>query len=542
MLGKEQKEAIAGISVDELSSPREFMLKHGEPVATSFFSQAAIDSNLSVMSCDFPEEDHHGSLWRGDTAICNFLLSVRGESYAITALLRKEGFDWKLDTLHPDFFDIPAAYPPRQNRAAVAQSGGQRPAVENPQPEGIEQIRLPRASWSARPAAPAIAPLDVFLGMARKAAVSPLLWAGFIVLFIAVMTINYRRLRNEAFEPEWLEDEQQLDKICLSGWWMRTITRLTNRRVLQVRLYWFLSKRKIHAVALDDVHSVAWRRYTNWVLIGVGLYLVGSLNPVALLLVMLGLEAKIHSIRFNTPFAQMLRTNAVVTSLHRKHFDELAAFYRKAQLHWAQVRTQKQMPLASSTTYDPEMDRDFFWGTPVWLYVAVWMAFAIAQRTFAKHVTLDDFVAVPLLLGLSTAIALRSRRDALLATVLGLTGFLTVKFPGSFGFFGFSLGFGADGTAPNFEQYLAVLVVLVIIAGIVFMLVKVSPLAGLFAPLLWLAVVAWLKPTLLRDFALYAKCFLAVGAAVLWSWLDTAISRRWEATPLIATKASSTEY
>lgn len=342
------------------------------------------------------------------------------------------------------------------------------------------------------------------------------------------MTINYLRLRNEKFVPEWLEGEQQLEEVVLPGWGMRSITRLTNRRVLQVRLNWFLSKRKVYAIALDDIHSVVWRRYTNWALIAIGVYLVGDSNPLALLALMLGLEAKIHSIRFNTPFAQMLRTNVVVTSFQRKHFEALARFFRKAQLHWAQVRTQKQLPAPSAADYRPESDQDFRWGVPVWAGVGIWMALAIGQRIFGSHVTLDDYLIAPLLLGLPVALALRSRRDALWLALLGLSAMLAVKFPGK-ALVPFlpvaipGLPAGSDGGAPYFEQYFAVLGLLGVASVVAATVARAVPTAGLFAPVLWLAFVAAFSPAQLLDTALYGKCALAITAAVLWSWLDATL-------------------
>ena len=527
LLSAREKEEIAGISVSDLSSPRDFMLRHGDPVAKEFLARAAIDANTRLVRCTFPDQESRGSLLRGPAAVCQFEIAVRGTVQPLVALLRKDGFDWKLDWLQPDFFQIREAYPPEQAREEAAASRPPTQGAARDYPERIETVRLPDASWDRRPAPAGRAPLDALLGMVRSALVSPLLWAGFALLFIAVMTINYLRLRNEKFVPEWLEGEQQLEELVLPGWWMRTITRLTNRRILQVRLNWFLSKRKVYAIALDDIHSVVWRRYTNWVLIAAAVYFVGSSNPLALLLMMLGLEAKFHSIRFNTPFAQMLRTNMVVTSFHRKHFNELARFFRKAQLHWAQVRTQKQLPAPGSADYRPESDQDFRWGLPVWAYVGVWMAFAIGQRLFGSHVTLDDYVIAPLLLGLPIAVALRSRRDALWSALLGLSAMLSVKFPGSLIPFLPAaipgLPAGSDGGAPHFEQYFAALAVLVLASVAAAAVARAVPAVGFFAPALWLGFVAAFSPNQLLDTAIYGKCALAIAAAVLWSWLDAAL-------------------
>ena len=119
-----------------------------------------------------------------------------------------------------------------------------------------------------------------------------------IVLFCVVMTINFRRLRHETFLPEWLEGEVQLEEIEVSHWWSRVWLRLTNKRIVQVRLSWLFSRRKIFGIALDDIHSVTWRRYTNWLLVLIGIWLFGRSNPIALLILMWGLESRILSIRF----------------------------------------------------------------------------------------------------------------------------------------------------------------------------------------------------------------------------------------------------
>jgi len=525
LLGVEQKRVIEGIPSSELASPRAFMLKHGDLRAKDFFDHATIDRKAQVNTCKFPDEDNDGSLLRGGSGSCIFEMTVRGKSRSIEAVFKREGFEWRLDSLQPDFFMIQDAYPPRQPRAArQPQPSSVAGTEEATGPDQIEFPSVPRASWPRRAvtAGPSLA--HELLGSFREKLVAWVLGAFFVVLFIVVMTINYRRLKNQRFVPEWLEGEQQLEEVELPMWWARTITRLTNKRIVQIQLNWFFSKRKVYAIALDDVHSVVWRRYTNWFLLIVGILLIGRVNPLALLVVMLGLEARIHSIRFNTPFAQMLWTNIVTHSSHRKHYDALSRFYRKAQLHWAQVRTQKQLPVPLTTPFQPEPDRDFCWGLSVWTFVGLWMALAVAQRFFSHHVTLDDYVIAPVLLGLPVAAALRSRRDAIWIAVLGLAGMLTVKFPELTILPG--IAFGADGGAPNYEQYLGVLGVIVITAIVAAGLARVSPVLGYAAPVLWIGFVAVFKPVQILDTALYAKCALAIAAAVLLSWLEVALSRR----------------
>jgi hypothetical protein len=526
LLNAEQKRVLEGVSASELSLPRQFMLKQGEPLTKQFFAQAAIARDMRIRQCEFLEEDQHGSLLRGTTAICRGDVVVRGQSVAIAALLNKQGFDWQIQFTEPNFFEIREAYPPKEEarapreRATPTARAPEQYVAPEPPPQ---RVVLPRARWQTHPAPELPAVMGALLGYVRQLLVSPFLWAFFVVMFMVVMTVNYWRLRRERFTPELLEGEQQLDEIAIPMWWMRTFTRLTNRRILQDRLNWFFSKRKVYAIALDDVHSVTWRRYTNWLVILLGVYFVGRLNPLALLLVMLGVEAKIHSVRFNTPFAHMLWTNVAITCFSRKHFNELTRFFKKAQLHWAQVRTQKQLPVPSTATYKPETDRDFCWGTSVWLFVGVWVVLAIAQRVIGPHATLDDYVIGPLLLSIPAAVSLRSLRDGVLVALLGVVAMATVKFPGT-GLLP-SL-FGADGNFPNFEQYAGILVTFLVAALLAAALARGVPEVAFFAPVVWIGFVGQSKPEQALDTALYAKCALAIAGAVLFSWLDAVVAMR----------------
>lgn len=534
LLSTEQKKVISGIPSSELVPAQAFMLKYGDPRAKDFFDHAEIGHKeigrkAEVITCKFPEEDQDGSLLRGGIANCNFEMTVRGKSHSITAVLKREGFDWKLDSLQRDFFEIPEAYPPRQSKALpLSQPSAAAVTAEPAPPNQIETVSLPRASWPGRQATDESPPGKILKTIARdtsdKDSIGFILGVFLVLLFIVVMTINYGRLKNQKFVSELLDGEQQLDEVELPMWWMRTVTRLTNRRIIQIRLNWLFSQRKVYAIALDDVHSVVWRRYTNWLLLAIGIWLVGRINPLALLVVMLGLEAKIHSIRFNTPFSHMLWTNIVARSFHRKHFDALSRFFRKAQLHWAQVRTQKQLPVPLTTPYTPEPDRDFCWGIPVWVFVGLWMVLAVAQRIVGHHVSLDDYVIAPVLLALPIATVQRSRRDALWIAALGFTGMLTVKFPEILLPLGFT--FGGDGGGPNFEQYFGTLGALVIATIVAASLARLSPALCYLAPVLWIGFVALFKPVQVFDTALYAKCALAIAASVLLSWLDDALSQR----------------
>ena len=253
------------------------------------------------------------------------------------------------------------------------------------------------------------------------------------------------------------------------------------------------SRRKIFGIALDDIHSVTWRRYTNWFLILVRDLLFGHTNPIALVVLMWGLESKILSIRFNTPLAQMPfpRARAAITSFRRRQFNELATFYKKAQLYLAQVRTQKQLPVQSNVSFIPEEDKDFSWGVPVWVFVAMWLVIALGQRTLGNHVTLEGLWG-GILLGLPVAAAVQSLRSGVWTGILGASALVAVKFPGSVGLI--VLASGGDGGSPNLWQYVVLVVGAAVIAAVAYGLSRVHPMAAFLAPLLWLLPIAMMQP------------------------------------------------
>ena len=346
-----------------------------------------------------------------------------------------------------------------------------------------------------------------------------------IVLFCVIMTINFRRLRHETFLPEWLEGEVQLEEIEVSHWWSRVWLRLTNKRIVSVRLSWFFSRRKIFGIALDDIHSVTWCCYTNWFLILLGIWLFGHTNPIALVVLMWGLESKILSIRFSTPLAQMPfpRARATITSFRRRQFNEMATFYKKAQLYLAQVRTQKQLPVQSNVSFIPEEDKDFSWGVPVWVFVAMWLVIALGQRTLGNHVTLEGLWG-GILLGLPVAAAVQSLRSGVWTGILGATALVAVKFPGSVGLI--VLASGDDGGSPNLWQYGVLVVGAAVIAAVAYGLSRIHPMAAFLAPLLWLIPIAMMQPALLGEMGTYATCLIAIVSAAAFSILAGAVAGR----------------
>ena len=543
-LTAQQRQAIAGIPSSELNNPQEFMQRNGQDPAQTFLKNSALDRKVTMGKCEYTSEDEFGSLFKGLIARCGFSINVRGARYEATAMMLKQGGVWRIASLSPMLTAIPEAYPPKPvRRGPIEEPSATSPApvqeAVTPAEISVQRARLPHASWTdvADPAAVAIGWDVILMGLSR-AFPGPLshLTTGLflflaIVVFCAIMTINFRQLRHETFIPEWLEGEIQLEEIEASHWWSRVWLRLTNKRIVQVRLSWFFSRRTIFGIALDDIHSVTWRRYTNWVLILIGICLFGRTNPIALVVLMWGLESKILSIRFSTPLAQMPfpRARATITSFRRRQFNEMATFYKKAQLHLAQVRTQKQLPVQSNVSFIPEEDKDFSWGVAVWIFVAIWLAIALGQRTLGNHVTLEGLWG-GLLLGLPVAAAVVSLRSGVWTGILGASALVAVKFPGSVGLI--VLATGGDGGSPNLWQYVVLVVAAAAIAAAAYGFSRMHPMAAFLAPLLWLIPIAMIQPALLGEARTYATCLIAIASAAMFSLLAEAVAR--QAAPPVA--------
>ena len=469
-LSAPQRQAIAGISSSELRDPQEFMRRYGQDPARDFLKNSALDGKISMDKCSYTAEDEFGSLFKGSSAGCGFSINVRGAQREVTAVLLKQGGLWRIASLSPMLPEIAEAYPPKPVRSESVVEPSASPQETAPEPVispeiSVQRARIPRASWVevTDPSTAAVKRDALLVVLSRLVPrLTAYLTTGLfvflaIVLFCVVMTINFRRLRRETFLPEWLEGEVQLEEIEVTHWWSRVWLRLTNKRIIQVRLSWLFSRRKIFGITLDDIHSVTWRRYTNWFLILLGIWLFGRTNPIALLVLMWGLESRILYIGFNTPLAQMPfpRARATVTSFRRRQFNELATFYKKAQLYLAQVRIQKQLPVPRNVSFIPEEDKDFSWGLPVWVFVALWLVVALGQRTLGNHVTLEGFWG-GLLLGLPVAAAVQSLRSGVWSGILGASALVAVKFPGSIGLI--VLASGGDGGTPNLWQYVVLVV------------------------------------------------------------------------------------
>jgi hypothetical protein len=537
-LTAQQRQTIAGIPSSELSNPQEFMQRNGHDPAQDFLKNSALDHNVTMGKCEYTSEDEFGSLFKGSSASCGLSINVRGAQHEVSAVLLKQGGLWRIASLSPMLSEIAEAYPPKSVRSgSIAEPSASSPETAQeavtPPEISVQRARLPNASWMdiADPAAAAIERDSILVALSRLFP-GPLTYLTTvlfvflaIVLFCVIMTINFRRLRHETFLPEWLEGEVQLEEIAVSHWWSRVWLRLTNKRIVQVRLSWLFSRRKIFGITLDDIHSVTWRRYTNWFLILLGILLFGRTNPIALLVLMWGLESKILSIGFNTPLAQMPfpRTHATITSFRRRQFNEMATFYKKAQLYLAQVRTQKQLPVQSNVSFIPEQDKDFSWGVPVWIFVAMWLVIAIGQRTLGNHVTLEGLWG-GILLGLPVAAAVQSLRSGVWTGILGASALIAVKFPGSLGLI--VLASGGDGGSPNLWQYVVLVVGASVIAAVAYGLSRVHPMAAFLAPLLWLLPIAMMQPTSLAEMRTYATCLIAIASAATFSILAGAVAGR----------------
>jgi hypothetical protein len=358
---------------------------------------------------------------------------------------------------------------------------------------------------------------NLILNFITQLAVTPVFLLFLAALFLAVMTWNYRRFRRQGFEPDYLEQERPVDRFDEELAFRTTRTVLTNRRVLQLRLSWFLSRRRQVALGLKDVTFLEMRRGTSKLLLVLALLLVGRLNPAALIVALMALESKVYSAVFDTRFTLSPRTRLTVSSFHRRRLRDFVRFYRTAHLTWAKIRTEE--PVAAPISAIPSVDQetDLTWGRPLWVYVTCFVVLGILQRVLLGHVTLDDAFFGPVYLALPVAVASRSRRDGLLSALFGFVGLLTVKFPSSgFGSVSLSGMSMSDSGSPDFRQYGLMLAALLAAAWGSYAVARaVGSRWSSLSVLVVLPFVAVASPSAMRDLLFYAGVATAVVVGVV---------------------------
>jgi len=363
-------------------------------------------------------------------------------------------------------------------------------------------------------------------GLFRNLIVSPIFLIFISILFFYVMTRNYARFRKDTLKIDLLENEKVVDQIDVDLWIVRGPTFLTNQRVVQLISNWFLSRRKTKSIALQDIHSLNWLRCTNWLFFVAGLFFLGLINPLALVLFLLGLEGKVYLLRFNTPFAQMPLTRIAVRTLRRGQLSRMWSFYRNAQIAWAKTRIQSGLSATVNPPAETIHENDFAWGRPVWSYLAFFFACGLIQRILEAHISFDDFIFFPLYLGLPVAIAQRNLRDALWTAILGFAALFTIKFPCG----GLLSLFVSDGGAPFYEQYFFVALTLVMMVLLAYGISRyVYRDLSFLAVALWLGFLALYMPGILYDFGLYAIILIAMAVAILLAQFERAAGSSYRA-------------
>lgn len=364
----------------------------------------------------------------------------------------------------------------------------------------------------------------------QSLAVVPILLLFGAAIFVYVMTWNYRRLRQESWLVDLEAGEQEVDRLEVSRPLQTVRTLLTDRRVLQQRLHWFLSRRRYLAVELEDVHSVTLRSHVHLLGLFVAWYLVGTLNPLALLVLMYAVQTPVVGLRFATAFSRMPLTRPGVRVPGRSRTPAFERFYLAARGALARVHARKLAGVPAAAVARPSMPAlldGFRWSTVVWVHVVALMALGALQRGFQGNLAFDDVYFTPLYLGLPVAAARRGLADGLWAAILGFLGLCTVKFP-SGGMLG-SLLLRSDGKPHLFEL---AFVLLFIVAMVLFAHLVRRHVA---APLSVLALLAWVpfvwlvQPAAVADLTLLAQTAAAVAVAILGAWAYDRLENRVDA-------------
>jgi hypothetical protein len=525
LLKPERRQIIEKIPSSELNDPQNFMVRYGTDPAKQFLANAAISSQLISENCSIIEEDRRGSLMQGVVANCQAGIIVRSTEYEIAAELYKAGGEWKVAGFGlvgsgRDLYEIPSAYPPPPPRPAknYRESSASAPArsavASDDQNERLQLPVVPNARWQhIFESVPAVKE-NRLLTMLSPATVATALFLIAFVTLVAVKTLNYRGKLGEKEEPADLAGETPIKTISIHNHFSKSLTRLTDQKVIQSRIWWWLSRRSAASIPWGDVQAIFWQRWMNLPLLLVAIALIGRINPLALLAFMFAVETKIYSIVIRRAFFHLPNSGIAVRTSGRKQFSELWSFFQLAHVYWQAKRTGKEIVTETAKYSEVAADRDFQFGGLVWAAVLAAISVAIVQR-FAGHITFYDAVLGPTLLALPMVAGRRGLRVGLLSAIFGFTAILCVKFPD------FSLipgwTFGGDGGRPNPGQYLMVLVAFCVIATATALLSRLSAQFAPFALLLWLPFAGFSRVADLSDISTYARVTLAIAIGFLLS-------------------------
>jgi hypothetical protein len=352
--------------------------------------------------------------------------------------------------------------------------------------------------------------------VAKELLLGTMLPAILLAVVAYVLTINYRSLVRESFAPDLLQDENVIDQIRIPRRLVLTETWLSNQRIIQARTSWLLSRRRLQVLALEDINTVRLERR-----LGVAIFLVawafwGTLNPVTLGLLLLGLEHPLVAIRFSPSVSDMPLARITCLTFFRSQFSDVMRFWRNAVGQWSERRTHKGL---SAPIVQPRgLEHLFGWGRTVWCCVAVYFVAGVLQRSIQGHVSFDDLVFLPLSLALPAAVSARSLRDGVWCAVLGFAALFTVLYPTRAMTAGWLDDYHGRGLVVQQVGILATMIATAVVSSL---LVRVahSSLAVL-APAVWLALVAVDGHGSFHDLALYAKVCLAMCAVAPLSLLD----------------------
>ncbi len=530
LLKPEQRKAIEGISSADLSNPTAFMVRYGRDSAKQYLATVVNGATLVSLNCFIRDEKLRGSLIQGPDAGCESSIAVRYSQKTFGMRLQKTGGSWRISEMYPALWEAYPPPPPR--RAAVAEELAAAPpsppspgVVNVPRDEPIQVPAIPNARWQniPEPIPPAEAGGNRFLEMFLPGSV----WSGLVLLtfitLIAVKTFNYIRKLAGTEQPALLEDEKPVRTVSLRNYFSKSVTQLTDRRVLQGWTWWWLSRRSADSIHLADVQAIFWRKRMSLPLLIVGIALIGRMNPLALLLIMAGVEAKIYSVVFRRAFFHLPNSGIVVRTSRRSRYAELWSFFQLAQLHWLAQKGGGQIGAGNAKYADVGPDRDFRFGLIVWVSVAAAMLTAMIQR-WIGHVTLYDILLGSILMALPMIAGRRGIRDGLLTAVFAFTALLCVKFPDLVPFAGMPLG--PDGRAVNPVQYFEVLLTFCLVAVAAALLGRAAAQFASLALLLWIVFACLIGDHSYLDISVYARVALSIGVGLLLSGAFTAFLDR----------------
>jgi hypothetical protein len=263
---------------------------------------------------------------------------------------------------------------------------------------------------------------------------------------------------------------------------VRQFTVLTNQRILQNNLFWFLSRQKVVSIDLDQIDNVWFTRRIFYEAVFVGIAFMILVMPIGYLIFLIGLFLQVWSLNIKSKSGS-IRTHILGITIDPR----LRMFFDLVQQHVKSCKSQNPQNPPPMEVYERlsqpffSLSKQEFWGL-----MAVFV-FGILQRFLVNGViSTGTYLFTPLLFSIPVVVGcLCGRWSGFKVGIFGFTGLITLITPLTF-----SIGISGLKHMYRMDIFSCELIAFVLLAGLAGylsgLLRRIAPLyLSIFSSFIW---------------------------------------------------------